>query len=311
MFRDGIFKVFPLQMSRPSLSVLNEPLGQTSPMSLLWTLVGLKPSYQIISGSLETACAILLLFRRTALIGTLLSIILMANVVLLNFCFDVPVKLGAMLILAALLVLLWPDFHSLFVFFWKQISIALHSEWRPAFESRIGRRTATALEIAYLLMAVQFLVPSSYRAAVQEATAVRAPSALSGEWRVDSATMVVNGQAGDAPVLTAEGVPMTALYLEPDGRAMARSEDGRLWRAGATVNEAQHTLILYSGYFQGTRFNAKYTYAQLDGNHLRLNPVGDQRAAESTLSLTRVPLANSYPLLQSHFHWVQEWALDR
>src|ERR1700760_1473165 len=38
MLRYGIFKIFPLQMSRPSLGVLNEPLGQTSPMTLLWTL---------------------------------------------------------------------------------------------------------------------------------------------------------------------------------------------------------------------------------------------------------------------------------
>lgn len=84
MLRYGIFKVFPLQMSRPSLGVLNEPSGQSSPMTLLWTLIGLKPSRQIASGLMETACELLLVFRRTALIGTLVGIVVMANVALLT-----------------------------------------------------------------------------------------------------------------------------------------------------------------------------------------------------------------------------------
>ena len=41
----------------------------------------------------------------------------------------------------------------------------------------------------------------------------------------------------DMPFLTAEGAPLTALYLEPDGRVMARSSDGRLWRSSVQVGQ--------------------------------------------------------------------------
>jgi hypothetical protein len=146
---------------------------------------------------------------------------------------------------------------------------------------------------------------------MQESANRHSPSPLAGEWRVDSATMIESGQTVDAPVLTAEGVPMTALFLEPDGRVMARSADGRLWRAGATINTSRHSLDLYSGYFDGTRFNVNYTYSQFDNDHLKLTPLGDHKQAGSTLLLTRVPLPSTYPLLQAHFKWVQEWAVER
>ena len=94
MLRYGLGKVFPLQMSRPSLAVLNEPLGQSSPMTLLWTMIGLHPVYQILCGAFETLAACLLFFRRTALLGALLNAFIMANVLLYNLFFDVPVKLG-------------------------------------------------------------------------------------------------------------------------------------------------------------------------------------------------------------------------
>ena len=42
MLNYGFAKLFPLQMAPPSLAVLNEPLGNTSPMTMLWTLIGLN-----------------------------------------------------------------------------------------------------------------------------------------------------------------------------------------------------------------------------------------------------------------------------
>ena len=45
-------------------------------------------------GGIEVLGGILLLYRRTALAGTLFSAFVIANVVIYNFCYDVPVKLG-------------------------------------------------------------------------------------------------------------------------------------------------------------------------------------------------------------------------
>jgi hypothetical protein len=311
MVRYGIFKIFPMQMSRPSLGVLNEPVGQSSPMSLLWTLIGSSPVYQILSGVFETLCAVLLLFEATALLGTLLGIVVISNVLLFNFCFDIPVKLGALLILFGFLVLLWQDIPALYRFFCKHCSAQLHTRWRPLFGAMRIKRVMYGLELSYVVCVVYALVPPAYTLERREMAHLRSPSLLTGEWHVDSALKHVGLQTEEAPVLTAELIPMTELYLEPDGRAMARSMDGRLWRSAAVVDSAHSKLSLYSFYFDGERFQATYKYTLTDGQHLRLEPIGKGGASESTLTLTRVPLPANYPLLQSRFHWVEEWARER
>ena len=51
-------------MQPPNLAVLNEPLGQASPLTLLWTLLGLLPMYKRVCGAAEVLGGVLILFRR-------------------------------------------------------------------------------------------------------------------------------------------------------------------------------------------------------------------------------------------------------
>jgi hypothetical protein len=60
---------------------------------------------------------------------------------------------------------------------------------------------------------------------------------------------------------------------------------------------------LFSGYFDGVRFNA--TCSQIDNNHIRLEPEGNEKAIHSTLLLTLIP-EPGYTPLQTPFRWVQE-----
>jgi hypothetical protein len=88
-------------------------------MTFLWNLIGLNPVYEIICGSAEVLGGILLLYRRTALAGALFSTFVVTNVVLYNFCYDVPVKLFAVNLLLACIFLALPDALSLCHFFWS------------------------------------------------------------------------------------------------------------------------------------------------------------------------------------------------
>ena len=311
MFRYGLMKVFPLQMSPPSLAVLNEPVGNMSPMTLLWTLIGLHPAYEILCGAIETAAAVLLFFRRTALLGALLTLFVMTNVLLFNMFFDVPVKLGAANLLLLAVAVLAPDLGALYSFFWRREAAAPTAGWGPPGGSRAFRRGTYAFEVLFLVLVLVQFVPWMSQEAAQERASVRHPSPLTGEWRVDSALRTTGGHTVSLPVLTGEGLPMTALYLEPDGRAMARSSDGKLWRAQAYVDMAKRTVALSSGYFDSDRFDANYSLAQPDPTHLVLTPVGRAAARDATISLTRVPLPSHYFLLDRGFHWVNEWALER
>ena len=89
----GAMKVIPAQFPYLSLQRLTEPFGNASPMGLLWTFMGASPAYTIFAGSVEMLGGVLLFFPRTALLGALVSLVAMTQVCVLNFCYDVAVKL--------------------------------------------------------------------------------------------------------------------------------------------------------------------------------------------------------------------------
>lgn len=93
MFVYGILKIFVLQMSYPALTQLYTPLGDFTPMRFTWMYIGYSAPYQFLSGFLEALGGLLILFRRTLVIGLLLLLGVLGNVVLLNFLYGVPVKL--------------------------------------------------------------------------------------------------------------------------------------------------------------------------------------------------------------------------
>src|SRR6056297_124810 len=89
----GLVKIFPLQFPQPSLVLLTQEYGDSSPMGLAWTFLGFSTGYQIFGGISELLAAMLLFFRRTTLLGALVAVGVMTNVFMINMFFDVPVKL--------------------------------------------------------------------------------------------------------------------------------------------------------------------------------------------------------------------------
>jgi hypothetical protein len=47
--------------------------------------------------------------------------------------------------------------------------------------------------------------------------------------------------------------------------------------------DLRYSVSLFSGYFEGVRFNAADTYSRIDNDHIRLEPEGNEKAAHSTL----------------------------
>ncbi|WP_158789484.1 hypothetical protein [Granulicella sp. L46] len=154
LFAYGISKVFDLQFSPPGVRVLNERYGDSSPMELMWTFVGFSVPYTIFSGLVEVIPGILLLFRRTAVLGALMAVAVMLNVALLNFCYDVPVKLYSSLYVLMALFLLLPDVPALFQFFLRRRDARLGGVWvrRPKRRSlRVAGYCLWVLVIGHLL----------------------------------------------------------------------------------------------------------------------------------------------------------------
>jgi hypothetical protein len=317
MITYGLAKVFPFQMPPPSIAILNETAGNMAPMTFLWNLIGLNPVYEIICGSAEVLGGILLLYRRTALAGALFSTFVVTNVVLYNFCYDVPVKLFAVNLLLACIFLALPDALSLCHFFWSHKPAASTTAWVPPASRRAGR---IAILVTEIVCAAAFLVVQPIFMTIgwhQLQVALRTPSPLVGAWHLDAF------YPASGAFIDPEGVPITDLYVAPSSRAYTRSTDGELWLSRVDLNPKIHTVRI-NCYFIAAPTN--YAWQLSDPNHLILTSVPPDQpkpgpkhkpakaAAPFTpavLTLTRTPTPDHYPLLERGFHFISEWRYER
>lgn len=114
----GLVKFYGGQFGTPGLRTLTSELGDNSPMSLAWKFMAASKPYELFGGLGEVVGGLLLLHHRTALLGCFVTIAVMANVVALNWLYDVPVKLFSLhlwLYAVGLTAPWWPRLVALFV----------------------------------------------------------------------------------------------------------------------------------------------------------------------------------------------------
>lgn len=114
MLSYGLSKVLPTQFP-PWLRLdrLLAPWGDSSPMSVLWSAMSSSEMYTIFGGAGEVLAGVLLVFRRTATLGALVATGVMVNVVAMNICYDIPVKLYSSHLVLAAIAIAWPDVRRL------------------------------------------------------------------------------------------------------------------------------------------------------------------------------------------------------
>ncbi len=106
MISYGVAKIYESQFPAPNLHRLVQPYGMSSPMGLAWTFMGASRGFSMFTGWAEALAGLFLLFRQTAKLGALQSIVVMSVIVAMNFCYDIPVKIfSTHLLLAAVFVI--------------------------------------------------------------------------------------------------------------------------------------------------------------------------------------------------------------
>ncbi|MEP2935689.1 MAG: hypothetical protein ABJM06_08220 [Gilvibacter sp.] len=150
----GFSKVFVLQFSELSLFDLVKTYGDSSPMALAWNFMEYSDSYTIFTGIGEVLGGLLLLFRRTLILGCIVTIAVMATVVMINFSFDVPVKLFSSHLLLIAFVLLIPDYKRLIKLFFlnKTVPPAEKATYFKNPSYNIAANVVKGLFIAYVLI---------------------------------------------------------------------------------------------------------------------------------------------------------------
>lgn len=162
MLQYGLVKVLPSQFPEPQGDALLIPLGDMSPMGLLWRYMGFSHAFNIVTGGVEIVGGVLLLFRRTWLAGALVSAIAMVQVVAINFAFDVPVKIFSSQLLIAAIVLLVPFRHRLAVALFTDRALPQRATMQPAIPARV-RRFKSPLKVAVVVLCVGFMINGAWQ----------------------------------------------------------------------------------------------------------------------------------------------------
>jgi hypothetical protein len=182
MLSYGSIKLVRGQFPALSGARLIESLGDLTPMGMLWTFMGASSSYTFFAGLMEVVGGALLLFRRTTLLGALLLCGVIGNVVILNFCYDVPVKLYSLSLLLMALFLVAPDGKRLADFFLRNRATAPDDPQR-LFQRRSLRWGAAIAKLLLIGVLVNSAVGNV--TGVRKAIAVGATAGFSGVYDVE------------------------------------------------------------------------------------------------------------------------------
>jgi hypothetical protein len=296
----GSVKVIKAQFPDPPLDRLLQPFGDASPMGLLWTFMGASGPYNVFTGAGELLGGLLLTTRRTTLLGALVSIGVLSHVVALNFCYDVPVKLFSLHLLAMAVFLAAPDLPRLANLFLLGRPAAA-APLRPLFRRRWLDVGVRVLRTALVALFVGVSLHGAHQAR-QMFGDLSARSPLRGVWAVEE--FVADGRERP-PLVTDASRWRRVVFDYPNSLAVQLMSDSRV-RYGLALDTEAKTLKLTKRDDPG--WSATVTYEGPEPGVLALEGALDGRAVRARL---RRAEASEFLLVSRGFHWINEYPFNR
>jgi len=223
----AIAKILPNQFPPISTIVLEQRVGDLTPMALLWTFMEYSRPYAFFAGILELAVVFLLCIRRTATLGAFICVAAMTNVLLVNYAYGVHVKLFATMIVLSAAVLMLYDAPRLIAFFVRNDTAPpapLSAAWQDRIAAPVRWTIKVALVGGVLLSSVVAFWGSLDRATVHSPEGAWIVTSFSSErqaedsirWtqinvrRTDHGTAVAIRQSTNRFVLCTTPAPLSA-----------------------------------------------------------------------------------------------------
>ena len=295
----GFNKVIKLQFPFPSLDRLLKPIGERSPMGLLWDFMGYSKPYTFFAGAMEVLGGMLLFFRRTTTLGALVLVSVLTNVVLLNFSYDVPVKLFSLNLLLAALFLLVPDLRRLLdVLVLNRTAAPADIGW--PLTARWMKLAAAGLKTLFIGFILYSYTTSSLE--MEKLYGEKRPrSPVYGAYEVDE--FVRNGQA--LPPLATDAGRWKNVICDSAQWLWVRSMNDQTKGYAAQYDAAKRTVTLST---HGDKRKFVFTYSRPDKDHLVL--VGRLVNDALAVKLHRVD-ESRFLLVSRGFHWINEVPFNR
>lgn len=304
MLSYGWAKLVPQQFPI-SLDYLALEVGQHNPRDLLWAFMSASRGYQIFAGMAEVAGALLLMARRTMMLGGVISMASMMNVLALDISYDVPVKFLAGQVFLMTLFVLAPFAGRLLSAF--DLARAVNAApIRRLLPSASLDRMARTLGVALSLWIVLATVHASSSALAGDHVA-RTASPLLGIWDVEAMTR----NSEPVPLLITDTTLWRRLVVYSNGSAiivpMTPSASSQQWtgrprpiRYNVRLDSASQTVQLTPFPFYEPTDRVSFTYELPARDQLVLS--GSSEDATTVIRLRRLDLS-AYPLV----HWERHW----
>lgn len=288
----GGVKIVKDQFPAPTLGRLAEPVGNMSPMGLAWTYMGYSTGFNYFTGMAELTCGLLLFFRRTTTLGAIMGVVVAGNIMAINYCFDVPVKLLATMLVVMSAFLLFRDYHRLLNFFFRN---------KPAEPSvltvhRFRKKWKNVALIVFKSVLIAWVLFFNVAMAFVYGSPDNAPKPpFYGVY--DVKTFIVNKDT--LKPLTSDTLRWRKLYLDRSANVQLMNDS--IIPYLLTVDTVKHHLLI-----SRKKFTLRYT--QLKPDTLLLE--GTWKSDSVKIQL--VKHGNStFPLMDRGFHWVNEFPYNR
>ncbi|SFN36618.1 hypothetical protein SAMN05421594_2369 [Chryseobacterium oleae] len=292
MLSYGFAKLHNGQFPANSIGRLEEKVGDMSPMGMIWSMMGASAGYTFVSGLLESMGGFLLLFRRTKTFGALFSMTVMINVALLNFFYDVPVKIFSSHIVLLCVFIVSGDAIALYRFF------ILHQPSQLRFQKRTSdKRWKRITLIGVKCLVIAFFIFSSSSMLFYTPPAVPMEGAYSVE------KVVINNQ--EVPPCNNDSVGWKKLLISYSDRASVILNNDSTKAFQSMIDIGKKTLTLR----KKERDNI-YAY-------LHYNVQKDSIIFTGTIGRDSVKLKTTrknkedYKLNRRGFHWINEYPFNR
>ena len=307
----GFSKVIQLQFSAPGLFRLMQAYGDSSPMGLAWTFLGYSKGYNFFIGSAEVLAGLLLLFKRTTLIGSLIAMAVMMNVAAMNFAYDIPVKINSVNLVIIAAWLAWYDIKRLInllilnkIALPARLAMPAQKRWK-----KILQATLKIVAVCFILYSTLWQSMISYNKYVSGAP----KSPLYGIYNVE--TFIKNKDT--LPPLTTDTARWKQMVIEYPGyvwfKSMADSTNGFVIK----LDTIKHMAVLHS--YKDSTKTFGFNYSKPDKDHLIFTGYApylfDKKfrdfKTDSTVIMMKRFDENKFRLVNRGFHWINEYPYNR
>jgi hypothetical protein len=235
MLSYGFAKLYGGQFGEFGPLRLTTEVGELRPMTMVGTFMQASRPYELLGGFGEVLGGMLLFHRRTALFGAVVTIVVMANVVALNWMHGVPVKLYSTHLLLIACGLLAPYVQSLWAVF------VANRPTQPVHMAVVQRPWLVWLVALFgWSWAGAHIVDAHFRSQRQEAEIAKRSGpkpALFGAWRVEAMSL-------DGVVVPATDASRWRLFGWDRRSVFAREASGRTHWFRGTEHLAENRIDL-------------------------------------------------------------------